>query len=86
MFLAPSTRALGQSMGVALLVAVHSARMSRWGALAVSGVTMLRARRATGWIKRLPAELTPGQVAEVSEWADRLFPRRSTNSGTTELR
>jgi hypothetical protein len=50
--------------------------MPRWGALAVSGVTMLRARRARSWIRRLPAELTPEQVTEVSEWANRLFPTK----------
>lgn len=68
------TQALGRSVSTTPLVAVHGARLPRWGALAVSGVTMLRARRARGWIRHLPAELTPRQVAEVSEWADRLFP------------
>jgi hypothetical protein len=51
--------------------------MPRWSAIAVSDVIMLRARRARGWITRLPGQLTSGQVAEVAQWPDRPFPGKA---------
>ncbi|GAA2212902.1 hypothetical protein GCM10009850_083640 [Nonomuraea monospora] len=67
-------RAAGWQVPVVPVVAVHGAKLPRWGALTVSGVTMLRAGRLCGWIRRHPPRLSPEQVASVSAAAERIFP------------
>lgn len=56
------------------VVAVHGARLPRWGTLSVSGVTLLRADRVCGWILRRPTRLQAAQVASLGAAAERLFP------------
>jgi hypothetical protein len=67
-------REAGWSVPVMVVVAVHGAKMPRWGALLVSGVTLLRAGRLCGWIRRHPARLDDAQVAALGTAAERLFP------------
>ncbi|GAA3620265.1 hypothetical protein GCM10022419_127390 [Nonomuraea rosea] len=67
-------RGAGWAVPVTAVVAVHGARLPRWGALTVSGVTLLRAGRVCGWIRRRPARLDAGQVASIGAVAERLFP------------
>ncbi|MEV4174702.1 nuclease-related domain-containing protein [Nonomuraea sp. NPDC049709] len=70
-------RAAGWTVPVTPVVAVHGARLPRWGTLTVSGVTLLRAGRVCGWILRRPARLEAGQVAALGVAAERLFPSYS---------
>lgn len=67
-------RSAGWAVTVVPVVAVHGAKLPRWGALMVTGVTLLRAGRLGGWIRRHPARLDPGQVTSLSAAAERLFP------------
>ncbi|MFC6364466.1 nuclease-related domain-containing protein [Nonomuraea thailandensis] len=67
-------RAAGWKVPVMPVVAVHGAKLPRWGALTVSGVTMLRADRLCGWIRRHPPQLSSEQVASISTAAERVFP------------
>lgn len=67
-------RSAGWAVTVVPVVAVHGAKLPRWGALMVTGVTLLRAGRLRGWIRRHPARLEPGQVAPLSVAAEQLFP------------
>lgn len=70
-------RAGAVTVPVTSLMVVHGARLPRWGALTVAGVTVLRAGRARGWIKRLPPRLDLHQVAATAEWVERLFPAKT---------
>ncbi|MGI5292989.1 nuclease-related domain-containing protein [Nonomuraea polychroma] len=67
-------RAAGWPVQVTTVVAVHGAKLPRWGAMTVAGVTLLRAGRLCGWIRRHPARLDAGQVASLGAVADQLFP------------
>jgi hypothetical protein len=67
-------RAGGWNVPVMPVVAVHGAKLPRWGALTESGVTMLRAGRLCGWIRRHPPQLSSEQVASISAAAEQIFP------------
>jgi hypothetical protein len=65
---------LGRSVDVVPLVVIHGARRMRWGALTVEGVTLLWARSARRWIRRLPAHYDAAAVAAFAEACETLFP------------
>jgi hypothetical protein len=67
-------RELGRPVDVVPVVAIHGARRMRWGALTVEGVTLLHARGAKRWIRRLPARYDAAAVAELARACERLFP------------
>nr|WP_260408468.1 nuclease-related domain-containing protein [Planomonospora venezuelensis] len=56
------------------LVAVHGARLPRWGALRASGVVLMRAPRVRAWIVRQKVRLDACQVAALGAAAERLLP------------
>ncbi|WP_219466862.1 nuclease-related domain-containing protein [Nonomuraea rhizosphaerae] len=66
--------AMGRPVQVTAVVAVHGAKLPRWGALLVSGVTLLRARRVRGWIVQHGTRLDEPQVAAIGAAAERAFP------------
>lgn len=62
------------SIEVVPLVVVHGVRRLRWGALTVEGVTLLHARGARRWIRRLPARYDAAVVADLTRACEHLFP------------
>ena len=68
------SREVGRPIQVTPLVAVHGARRMRWGSLQVEGVTLLYARRARRWIRHLPAQYGPEDVARLAEVCRDVFP------------
>ncbi|WP_067144001.1 nuclease-related domain-containing protein [Microtetraspora malaysiensis] len=68
------TRATGRRVDVIPVVAVHGAQMPQWGALAVDGVTLLRARRVPGWILRHGRQLDVDTVGLLAAAAASALP------------
>ncbi|MBG0832062.1 NERD domain-containing protein [Planomonospora sp. ID67723] len=64
----------GRRVKVVPLVAVHGARLPRWGALRASGVVLMRAPRVRAWITRQAVRLDTCQVSALGAVAERLLP------------
>ncbi|MDP4511842.1 nuclease-related domain-containing protein [Nonomuraea turcica] len=66
--------AMGRPVDVVTVIAVHGARMPRWGAINAGGTTLLRASRLRGWIARHPRQYTADQVATFAAAAEQALP------------
>ncbi|WP_405149098.1 NERD domain-containing protein [Sphaerisporangium sp. NBC_01403] len=74
-------RVTGRPVRVQALVAVHGARLPRWGGpLVVGGVMLMRARAVRRWIRNAPQVLDVTEAAALAELLDVAFPRY-TNAG-----
>ncbi|MGV9387240.1 nuclease-related domain-containing protein [Nonomuraea sp. NPDC003707] len=68
------SRATGQPVKAVPVIAVHGARLPRWGAINAQGTSILRASRLHGWITHRPRQYTAGQVAALTAAAERALP------------
>lgn len=66
--------ATGRPVPVAAVLAVHGAKLPPWRTLSIDGVLLLPARQVRHWIKRLPGQLAPSDVAELTAICERMFP------------
>lgn len=77
-------RALGRRLGAPVnarpVLAVHGARLPRFGGLAVDGVPLLRARRVPRWISRYGDPLDPGRVDQLAAAAAATFPAKTDDT------
>ncbi|WP_433356297.1 nuclease-related domain-containing protein [Microtetraspora malaysiensis] len=72
----------GRPIQVHALVAVHGAKLPRWGGpLTAGGATLLRARQIRRWIRNAPEVLDRGAAVELAALLDRAFPRYTPAAG-----
>jgi hypothetical protein len=75
-------RVTGRPVRVQALMAVHGARLPRWGGpLVVGGVMLMRARAVRRWIRNAPQVLDRVEAAALAEVLDRRFPRYTNMAG-----
>ncbi|GIH80492.1 nuclease-related domain-containing protein [Planobispora longispora] len=64
----------GRRVEVVPLLAVHGARLPRWGAIRASGVLLMRAPRVRPWITGQAVRLDTEQIVALGAAAERLLP------------
>ncbi|WP_113701772.1 nuclease-related domain-containing protein [Nonomuraea lactucae] len=67
-------RATGRPVDVVTVIAVHGARLPRWGAITVGGTTLMRASRLHGQITRRANRYSLTDVAALAQAAEHAFP------------
>ncbi|MEV0151894.1 MULTISPECIES: nuclease-related domain-containing protein [unclassified Nonomuraea] len=67
-------RATGQRVEVVTVIAVHGARLPRWGAINVGGTALMRASRLHGWITRRANCYSSADAALLAKAAEQAFP------------
>lgn len=66
-------RALGRSVPVSVVLAIHGAKVSPFRPVATQGVPLLAARSVRRWITRQPDRLSAAEHADVAQACARLF-------------
>ncbi|GGS76797.1 hypothetical protein GCM10010156_39500 [Planobispora rosea] len=71
----------GRRVEAVPLLAVHGARLPRWGAIRASGVLLMRAPRVRPWITGQAVRLDTDQIVALGEAAERLLPPYAGDGG-----